>query len=190
MKLNIGCGKIYKQGFINIDSFDSTVADKMMSADNLKFSENSIDEIEACQLIEHLGIYDSINALVEWYRVLKPNGKLLIETPDMETSFKKFLDEGRETRKAVLSWIFGLETPGMTHKLCFPEELLVELLEKTGFIEIKKTHIEAEKNNPTLRIRCKKRKSYEPYQTLANYRKRLKNEKIISTNKDLTTLEQ
>jgi len=30
MKLNIGCGKIYKEGFINIDALDSTVEDKIM----------------------------------------------------------------------------------------------------------------------------------------------------------------
>jgi hypothetical protein len=140
MKLNIGCGKTYRDGFINIDAFDQTVADRIMPADNLKFPSNSIDEIEACQLIEHLGVSNTIYALAEWFRVLEPNGKLLLETPDLITSFKRFIGGNRETRKAVISWIYGLETLGMSHKFCFPDELIVELLEKNGFVEIKKSY--------------------------------------------------
>jgi tetratricopeptide (TPR) repeat protein len=190
MKINIGCGKTYKEGFINIDSFDTTVADKKMSADDLKFSSNTVEEIHACQLIEHLGFIKTIYALTEWFRVLKPNGKLLIETPDLELSFKKFIKGDRNVRKGILSWIYGLETPGMIHKFCFPEELLEELLKKTGFIDIKKNHFEIEKDNPTLRIQCNKIKDYKPYQNIVYYRERLKHEKIVDTNQFFITQEQ
>ena len=99
MKLNIGCGKTYKEGFINIDAFDSTVADKIMPANDLKFSSNSIDEIQSIQLIEHLGLFNAIYALSEWFRVLKPGGNLIIETPNLEKSFKNFINGDLETRK-------------------------------------------------------------------------------------------
>jgi len=190
MKLNIGCGKTYKDGFINIDAFDQTVADRIMPADNLKFPSNSIDEIETCQLIEHLGIFNAIYALAEWFRVLKPNGKLLIETPDLITSFKRFIGGNRETRKAVISWIYGLETLGMSHKFCFPDELLEELLEKNGFVEIKKSYFEIEKDNPALRIQCKKTKDYLPYQTVATFRKKLTDRGIADTDSYFLMLEQ
>src|SRR4030042_1601975 len=124
MKLNIGCGKIYKKYFVNIDVFDKTIADKIMSADDLKFSSNSIERIEASQLIEHFGLFKSIYVLSEWFRVLKPNGTLIIETPDIEESFKKFLYGNLEARKNSITWIYGLETPGMTHKFSYPEDLL------------------------------------------------------------------
>ena len=45
MKLNLGCGGDYKEGYINADAFDKTVADKIMFAYDLKFDDNSFDEI-------------------------------------------------------------------------------------------------------------------------------------------------
>ena len=91
MKLHIGCGKDYQQGFINIDAYDNTVADHIMPADNLTYHSNTIDEIHAKQLIEHLGLSKTMYGLAEWFRVLKPQGKLLIETPHLEKSITSFI---------------------------------------------------------------------------------------------------
>ena len=140
MKLNIGCGKVYKEGFVNIDAFDKSVADKIMDADNLDFLNDSVDEIYAGQLIEHLGIIKSIYTLSEWFRVLKPGGILTVETPFIEESFKRFLKGDRETKKVLINWIYGLDTEGMTHKFCFPEDLLEEVLNRAGFVDFKKTY--------------------------------------------------
>ncbi len=190
MKLHVGCGKIYKEGFINIDAYDSTVADKIMPANDLSFSSNSIDEIESIQLIEHLGFFNAIYALSEWFRVLKPGGYLLIETPNLEVSFKKFINGGLETKKNIITWVYGVESKGMLHKLCFPEDLLEELLKKIGFIEIEKTYIEIEKDHPTIRLKCKKNQEYEFFQVIADFRKKLLNEKIVVTNHFYVAIEQ
>ena len=89
MKLNLGCGGNYKKGYLNVDAFDDTVADEIMSATNLKIEDNKVDEIIADQLIEHLGIVGSIYSLSECFRVLKPGGKLIIETPDLQKTFER-----------------------------------------------------------------------------------------------------
>ncbi len=190
MKLNIGCGKIYKEGFINIDAFDSTVADKIMSADDLKFSSNTVERIEASQIIEHFGLMKSIYILAEWFRVLKPGGILLIETPDLVKSFKEFIEGDLETRKKVLTWIYGVESKGMMHSFCFPTDLLEMILEKTGFIVIEKSFYEKEENHPTQKIVCKKIKEYQPYQIIATFRKRLISKKIVEPQNYYITLEQ
>ena len=190
MNLNIGCGKIYKEGFINIDAFDSTVADKVMNADDLKFSSNSTERIEAYQVIEHFGLIKSVYILAEWFRVLKQGGVLLIETPDLEKSFNEFIDGNLETKKKVLSWIYGVESKGMVHSFCFPTDLLVMILEKTGFIEIEKSFFEKEKNHPTQRIISKKTEKYEPFQIIATFRKKLISKNIVNTNNYYVTSEQ
>ena len=190
MKLNLGCGKKYKDGFINIDAFDSTVADKTMSVLDLEFHSNVVDEIEACQLIEHLGYINTIYALAEWSRVLKPGGTLLIETPDIETSFKEYIKGSLDTRKDLLSWIFGVESQGMQHRLCFPDILIKNLLEKSGFIGIKTSFLTIEKNNPILRIHCKKSKDYTTYQTISCYRRKLRKKNLVYTKNDVALLEQ
>ncbi len=190
MKLNIGCGKTYKEGFINIDAYDSTVADKIMSANDLKFTANTIDRIEAYQVIEHFGLIKSIYILAEWFRVLKPGGELLLETPDLEKSFKEFIEGDLETRKNLLTWIYGVESKGMLHSLCFPTDLLEMLLYKTGFEDIKKSFYEKEKNHPTQKIICKKTRENQPFQVVSTFRKKLINEKIVDKNSFYIVLEQ
>ena len=51
-RLNLGCGIIYKPGYINIDIYGS-VEDVTSNANDLPFISNSVDEIEAYHLIEH-----------------------------------------------------------------------------------------------------------------------------------------
>jgi predicted SAM-dependent methyltransferase len=190
MKLNIGCGKQYKTGFINIDAFDSTIADKIMPAHNLAFPSNSIDEIEAIQLIEHLGFITARYALAEWFRVLKPGGTLLIETPDIETSFREYLEGNHKTKKELLSWVFGVDSPGMSHQLCFPVVLLEDLLRKTGFTTLKKSFLKQKTNNPTFQICCKKPQKYEVFQIISCCRKTMMNKKLVVTEPDSVALEQ
>jgi len=190
MKLNIGCGKTYKEGYINIDAFDSTVADKIMSANDLIFSSNSIDEIQSIQLIEHIGLFNAIYALSEWFRVLKPGGNLIIETPNIEKSFKKFINGDLDTRKNLITWIYGIESEGMAHKFCFPEELLEEQLKKIGFVNVEKTYKEIEKDHPTIRIKCNKKKDFKQYQMFCDFRKNLFKKNIVDTNDYYLAIEQ
>ncbi len=190
MKLNLGCGNTYKDGFINIDAYNNTVADEQMLVDDLQYPSNSVEQIEAQQLIEHLGFFKTVYSLAEWFRVLKPEGTLTIETPDLETSFKKFLDGDLEVKKNVITWIYGHESEGMAHLFCFPSDLLELILIKTGFTEIKKSFFGKEINQPVLRVQCKKPKKYEMFQTLANFRKKLIKEKIVDINNIYVTLEQ
>lgn len=55
MKLHIGCGNKYLPGFTHIDIEKHEHVDYIMSADDLsKFEDNSIDEIYACHILEHI----------------------------------------------------------------------------------------------------------------------------------------
>ena len=124
LKLNLGCGQIYKKGYINVDAFDESVADQVMSAFDLEFDDNTFTHVDCTQVLEHLGAAKSIYSLAEVYRVLIPGGMFLVETPDLVTSFKAFLKGSEDQRKQVMNWIYGLDMPGMSHIFGFPEELL------------------------------------------------------------------
>jgi len=190
MKLNLGCGGLYKKGYLNVDAFDDTVADKNMSALDLKVKDNSIEKIEASQLIEHLGLISSIYVLCECFRVLKLNGLLVIETPDIKTSFRKYIDGNREDRKNLLTWIYGLEMPGMQHIFCFPDDLIEEILKKIGFINIKKTFYEVDVHQPILKITCKKTSKNQHFQLVTHFRKKIIQNKVIDFQNQILTLEQ
>ena len=173
MRLNLGCGKHYKEGFVNIDAFDTTVADMLMSVEDLAFPSNSVDAIEACQLIEHLGYHHTIFALGEWFRVLKPGGTLLIETPDLEASMRQYLHGDHDAKKEILTWIYGVESPGMEHRLCFPKVLIKNLLKKSGFTAITASYFTTEKYHPVMQISSKKSQDYVTFQIIAQTRKQL-----------------
>ena len=75
MKLNIGAGTKIIEGWINIDILPRSYGLLMMDARKLGFINNSIDEIKAEDVLEHISFKETISVLKEWYRVLKEGGK-------------------------------------------------------------------------------------------------------------------
>ncbi len=190
MKLNLGCGGDHKRGHLNVDAFDDTIADKIMPATNLQFDDNTVEEILMSQVIEHFGIARSIYALSECFRVLQPGGKLILEMPDIQESFKIYLNGEREDRKYILPWIYGVDMPGMQHRFCFPGDLLREELEKIGFTDIEKSFLKFDKHQPILRVVCKKPNDFQVFQLISKYRKKLLNDNKIDLDNQINALEK
>ncbi|MCX6800174.1 MAG: methyltransferase domain-containing protein [Candidatus Falkowbacteria bacterium] len=88
MKLHLGCGGTYLDGYINVDfpTSDKTImnvkADIYQDIRTLNYPENSIDEIRNHHVFEHFNRVDALKVLLQWRGWLKPGGKLVIETPD------------------------------------------------------------------------------------------------------------
>ena len=193
MKLNIGCGKKFEPDYYNIDLYDNLVADKIMSAFDLEIADNFCEEVKAIQLIEHLGFYQSIYAFSEFFRVLEPNGKLILETPDLEKAFRVYLNSNYEQKKDALRWIYGLPHEGLEHKFCFPPQLMVEILEKIGFEKVIQTNFYNQESIPSIRFVCNKpeyNNYLEIFQIFSFIRKKMLSEKIVKFNDLFLTKEQ
>lgn len=189
MKLNIGCGLSYRKGYVNIDAFNDTVADNMMSVVNMDFDDNVFTQVDCIQVIEHLGAAKSIYALSEIHRVLRPGGRFLLETPDLHHSFKSFLKGNEERRKLIMNWIFGLDTPGLSHRYGFPEELLKTMLHEAGFVDIEVNHINSKSVNPKLRAECRKASSIT-HQRISRFRRCLVREGLVDLEQQVESLEK
>jgi hypothetical protein len=134
MRLNIGCGKQYIPGYINVDLFEDGIADIVAPADSLDFvTDNSVEEIVTYQLIEHLGLINFYKTLAHWAVKLKPGGKLSIETPDLEKSLEVLVNKKSEKD---LDWLFGVSDPGQVHNRPFFSEELIKILKLIGFEKI------------------------------------------------------
>ncbi len=85
VKINVGSGDNYLEGYVNIDAQASknpdVVVDALLYIKELE--DNSVDEILAEQFVEHLSPADAHVFVVASRRVLKPGGKLIIECPDI-----------------------------------------------------------------------------------------------------------
>ena len=63
VKLDIGCGKNKKEGFIGIDIDPHSNADIISSALKLPFDDESIDEIHSSHLVEHFSLEETTDFL-------------------------------------------------------------------------------------------------------------------------------
>jgi GT2 family glycosyltransferase len=106
IKLNIGGGGIHHPGFLSVDLYDKR-ADILMDITKLDFEDNSVSEIIASHVFEHLNPYHSLNILQEWRRVLKPGCKLAMEMPDIEQLCKRFVTATTGERYGILNAIYG-----------------------------------------------------------------------------------
>ena len=92
MNLNLGCNDLPLEGFINIDIDPSVNPDVVADSMELPYPDNSVDEIYAGHLLEHVTSPDK--ALKEWYRVLRPGGRITITVPDTQKALEMFNNGG------------------------------------------------------------------------------------------------
>lgn len=95
MKLDLGAGNQKTPGFISIDKYDET-ADLQIDICDLDkaFVANSVEEIVCYQVIEHLPYQFSEKIFQVVYDVLRPGGKAIFETVDIDYVCRKLLEEG------------------------------------------------------------------------------------------------
>jgi len=84
IRLNIGCGKTPKEGFIGIDKIDYGQEIVRDITRGLPFSDNSVDEIYTSHTLEHIERKDVPFVWEEIYRVLKKGGIATIIVPHIK----------------------------------------------------------------------------------------------------------
>ncbi len=141
IRLHLGCGPEYREGWINVDTNAESKADIVSDVKKLPvFTDSSVDVIEACHLFEHLTYYDAVAALDEWSRVLKPGGELFLEMPDLDACIRIMGEhadkEGFDLGLIGLyGWPPAIKNEGVPqiHKWGWSRKALSEALRKVGF---------------------------------------------------------
>jgi len=98
VKIDIGCGKNKKEGFIGIDIDPNSDADIIASALDLPFEESSVDEINCSHLVEHFWPEEAQKFFDEIYRVLKKGGIANLKI-DRDWSERRLLRKDPEHKK-------------------------------------------------------------------------------------------
>jgi glycosyltransferase involved in cell wall biosynthesis len=146
LKLHLACGHDYNDDYINVDLYapDDAVCDVRFDVMKLPYEDNSVDEIKAFHIIEHFHFFEIQEVLKEWYRVLKPGGRLYMETPDFLETCRAFVEGSpmmpiEDFRVLLYGHFFAHPwVPGQTHKFLFTEEQMRTNLSWAGFKEVRR----------------------------------------------------
>lgn len=131
--LNLGCGNDIQQGYDNIDIRDLP---GVIRADvrNLPYEQNSVDEIRAIDIYEHISFRESQRLLNHWVSLLKPGGRLIIRGPSIEVLARNILiSTSIEDIERSIAFIFGDQDykENVHFTSCHPE-LITHYLRNAG----------------------------------------------------------
>lgn len=133
MKLHIGCGQKYLPGYKHLDVIKFEHIDFACDARKLNMiPDDSVTEIYACHILEHVKRQDTLNVLKEWHRTLVSGGIIRIAVPDLEAILQEYL-ANREATK-VQGLLYGGQTYDYNfHHAAYDFEMLEALLVNAGF---------------------------------------------------------
>ena len=158
LKLNLGSGILVKKGFTNVDLYK--VEDmknhtgpckqsiwekggKYIQADirMLPFKDNSVDYVEMFEVLEHMPFRQVVGVLKEIRRVMKPEAKMRLHTPNFDGLAKDWIDIitskfDIKVYMGVIETIYGNQAAnGEFHNCPFNPSLMNYFLTQAGFMK-------------------------------------------------------
>ena len=144
LKLNLGCGNNFVEGYQNIDFSPNVLLSKIKwlkwvffklriinevefsfwnkrtifkDIRKLKYSNNSISHIYTSHTLEHIFFWEAEEVLKDCYRMLIPKGIIRIALPDLDA----FIDQYLENRNSTQSF-FDFETNLLSYPVRKPNK--------------------------------------------------------------------
>ncbi len=131
-RLNLGCGRDIKKGYINIDMVKSRGVDYIGSVEKLPLPDLSVDEIYARDVIEHFSHHQIESILCHWITKLKFGGRLYLMTPNLLTIAQMIVNNEAPANELVRKLYGGQDFPSNYHYSAFEPVGMKSLLEKHG----------------------------------------------------------
>lgn len=147
MKLHLGCGERYLEGYINIDYppeehtvQSKNVADVQCDLRKLHYEKGTVEEIRLHHVFEHFSRPVACALITKWSEWLYRGGRLHIEVPDFDRTCMHIFNPftGDKARKIGLRHLFGSqEADWAVHYVGYGKKEICDLMKLNGF-EIKK----------------------------------------------------
>ena len=134
MKLHLGCGLDRRSGYVNVDVRANVRPDRVMDVRDLSsIRDDSVEEILARDVLEHVGWREVDDVLAGWFRVLMPGGTLYLQLPNLRYLADRYLTTGNTTEFVL--WLYGgQDYPENSHRCGFDKDSLRAALRCAGFL--------------------------------------------------------
>lgn len=141
LQLNIGCGESKLDGFVNIDCFGQFENPPDLILDVTKellpYENGAVDQIWMAHSIEHIEMKKWDFIFREFYRVLKPNGVLMLSYPEFKECAKRFIEDLDGKRNFWRMTLYGRQLwPSDFHVTPMHSPELKNILFAVGFYRI------------------------------------------------------
>lgn len=133
-RLNVGCGHIPLEGYINVDRRDLPGVDIVAEASGIPLEDGTVDEIFSSHLLEHFPVETlRRRVLPHWHALLRPGGVIGAIVPDAEAMFEGYQNE-TVSFDDLRTVTYGLqEYEGDFHFNMFSRGSLTQAFEEAGF---------------------------------------------------------
>jgi predicted SAM-dependent methyltransferase len=142
LKLNIAAGGKRYPGWIGVDAVSRSGADIIGTMDKVPLPDSCANEIMVIHGVEHIFSWEVPAALAEWFRLMRPGAKLILEMPDMLKACKNIAEgiKGDKHPDQQGMWaIWGddrQKDPLMMHKAGWWFKRLKPVVESAGFQQV------------------------------------------------------
>lgn len=170
MKINFACGSKPIPGFFNIDAVhrDGAKIDLIYLADfdenceireRIPLDDECAEELHSYHFIEHVYRFHADAMVREWFRLLRPGGRIVLECPNILLAAKNLLAGSRDQ---LSMWaLYGDEShkdPYMCHRFGYTPATLQSLLEANGFTDVQHRDPQTHKarTNRDMRVEARK----------------------------------
>ena len=136
MRVNLGCGQAYLEGWVNVDASANVRADVHMDAiEFVRQHGQDIEEVFMGHVLEHLMPTDALSLLVLLNERTRPGCLVSAVTPDMAAIFRSYLSGEVSNLELNEEFVYSYVQPSH-HVWCHDASSLAELFRYAGFDSI------------------------------------------------------
>jgi radical SAM superfamily enzyme YgiQ (UPF0313 family)/predicted SAM-dependent methyltransferase len=166
LRVEVGPGDLPRKGYIHCDVFAGKNVDYICNAWAIPFKANTVREIYARHVLEHLTLHEAKRTVKHWYAVLVPGGLLDINVPDIAKHIWQFTQDGLSefsdfsvtNFEHALAGFYGWQKNRYDiHKWGYTSDSLSDLLKEAGFDNIKRIKDKSRSGPLNLRLIAEKK---------------------------------
>jgi len=138
LKVNLGCGDDIVLGYDNIDINPKSPTVTKMDFSNLSYADNSVEELRANNIIQHIPIQFFDQIIRHWHSKLHPGGELSISSPNIDTLVNAIMTS--QIKLDEFNFYLYSSQCGVPYLSTYSLDYVVNALESVGFVVTSKSH--------------------------------------------------